>query len=193
MHEDATVLERWGGQNVGLRGGTVTSSMYPSRRHPRDNLEISHNSKLVRILLYIAAPSIDDWHAELMRPLPLKKLTYTIHDNVKGQDMASVINAWDTLDWTSSHLHDGLRGEFNERHSWFISPNGSVELLYALFLFLCFCFDLSLLCKCGYCCDVLVFKFVKTKCGSLYWNTTWSCGLNLNKMILKKIYTIIQL
>lgn len=53
-----------------------------------------HGAKLIEILLYIArktilklwiskdCPTIEDWYTELLRILPLERLTYTLHDNI---------------------------------------------------------------------------------------------------------------
>ncbi len=60
------------------------------------NTRSTHNAKLIGILLYIARKTIlnfwiskdtstlDDWYKEILRVLPLEKLIYTLHDNVKG-------------------------------------------------------------------------------------------------------------
>lgn len=61
-----------------------------------DSARNTHNAKLIGILLYIArktilnfwiskdTPALDDWYKEVLRVLPLEKLTYTLHENVEG-------------------------------------------------------------------------------------------------------------
>ena len=61
-----------------------------------DSARNNPNAKLIGILLYAArksilklwiskdTPSLDDWYKEVLRILPLERLTYTIHDNVDG-------------------------------------------------------------------------------------------------------------
>ncbi len=56
----------------------------------------NQNAKLIGILLIKARKTIlkfwiskdtralDDWYKEILRKLPLEKLTYSLHDNVEG-------------------------------------------------------------------------------------------------------------
>lgn len=66
-----------------------------------DSTRNKHTAKLVRILLYLArktilkfwiskdSPSVRDWYREVLRLLPLEKLTYAVHDNTEG-----FLNVW---------------------------------------------------------------------------------------------------
>lgn len=61
-----------------------------------DNARDKHNAKLTEILLYVArktilkfwissdCPTIEDWYTEVLRILPLERLTYFLHDNNDG-------------------------------------------------------------------------------------------------------------
>lgn len=61
-----------------------------------DNAKNKHNTKLIGILLYIArkvflkhwiskdATIMKDWYGEILKILPLEKLTFTLHVNIRG-------------------------------------------------------------------------------------------------------------
>lgn len=53
-----------------------------------DSARNNANAKLIETVLKfwmsIDIPTLDDWYKEVLRTLPLEKLTYTIHDNADG-------------------------------------------------------------------------------------------------------------